>query len=575
MGTGDGPDRSPRESDAARQHVLVSASTIPELLAAAAARGNGSWTFHSGRQVMKVPVGDLYARALRRSSQLAAAGVGPGTNIGLVGLNAPPWAEWAWATWLAGATLVPLPAPLIAGSSFAQQIASLAEATGCSVVVGERRYLNLLKSGGAFARWDWSAPAPHDGPVPGTWASGAPWGPAGPGGQAPPGASSTAVVLSTSGSTAAPKGVRMSHARAVEWARHNRLRAPGGAVPAVASWFPFYHIAGLGLLFEVIEPVDYHIVAMKSFLADPLRWLRLVGQTRASYAVSPSSVWAEVLDALGRHPEEIDLSHLDEVAFNAELAGPDVVARLRRVGARSGLRPGAIGVHYASSEAGMISRTPVGSDPRVDTVDLAELGRSGRAVPPPRRRAVKRVVSCGRPYAGAEICIGSPDRPLPERELGEVWVRGPGVTDGYVTGDGNGNFSDGWLRLGDLAYVSDGEIFVTGRSDEVVVYFGEKYHPEDIERAVTAAIGLAPRTCVAFSRQDRGPGEFVVVVETAERGDDLAGQATAAVAHAIGIAPSEVVVVPPGTVPVTPNGKLQRSRLRQMHHEGELEQWRT
>jgi acyl-CoA synthetase (AMP-forming)/AMP-acid ligase II len=138
------------------QHVAVTPSTMPELLAAATARGRGGWFFHSGHDVTAVPVKDLYARALRRATEMAGAGVGRGTNVGLVGQNCPEWAEWAWAIWLAGATLVPLPAPVVVGGSFGEQVGSLATATGCSVVVGEKRYLELLV-GEHFAQWDWSA----------------------------------------------------------------------------------------------------------------------------------------------------------------------------------------------------------------------------------------------------------------------------------------------------------------------------------------------------------------------------------------------------------------------------------
>jgi acyl-CoA synthetase (AMP-forming)/AMP-acid ligase II len=342
----------------------------------------------------------------------------------------------------------------------------------------------------------------------------------------------------------------------------------------MVNWFPFFHIAGLGLLFQVLTPVDQHIVAMKYFLADPALWLRLVSETGASHAVSPSSIWSEVLESVAARPEGLDLSHLEQVAFNAELVDAGVVARLRDVCGPRGLHPGTIAVHYASSEAGMISHTPPGRDPRVDSVDLAELVRSGHALAARPGRRVKRVVSCGRPYPGCEVRVGAPDCALPDREVGAVWARGPGVTDGYVNVGDDEIFSGGWLRVGDLGYMEQGELFVTGRSDEVVVHFGEKYHPEDIERAVLQVTGLAPRACAAFANQDGQAGGFVVVVETDHR-PDLPGRASAAIADAVGTAPSEVLVVPGGTVPTTPNGKLQRSKLRQMHARGELDRWRT
>ncbi len=563
-------------------------STLPELLTRAAARGLGGWHFHSGRDVVSLAVEELHARAVQLSSEMMQAGVGRGARVGIVGLNCPEWVVWAWGTWISGAAVLPLPAPVLVGDSFAPQVTSLVGAAGCSVVVGARRYLDLL-GGEPYALWDWEAAVPSvrsPSPV----------------ARPAPLPSDLAVVLCTSGSTAAPKAARMSHARAVEWAVHNVARSDDGAVPSKVTWFPYYHIAGLDTLFELVSPVDEHVVPIKRFLSDPCSWLRLVCETRAVYAVSPSSVWSRVLDGLARDADGIDLSGLQRLAFNAEMADPDVLSRLGDICRPLGLRPGAIAVHYASSEAGMITKTPSGADPRVEAVDLAGLVGSGRAVPAAPGAPSKRVVSCGRPYAGAEIRIGHPDHPLPEREEGEVWVRGPGVTEGYLNGTGDGRLVDGWLRAGDLAYLADGELWVTGRADEVVVLHGEKYHPEDIEWAVSRATGLGPGTCAAFSRRDGQPsrmaqnpagavsevdscgsaesagpvlrhpaGGFVVVLESAGTAGGLADRASAAVVDAIGIAPAEVLVVASGTIPTTPNGKLQRSRLRELYARGALE----
>lgn len=533
-------------------------ATLPETLARAAERGLGGWHFHSGREVDALPVGELHSRAWQLSSEMVRAGIGRGSRVGIVGPNSAEWVVWAWATWFSGAALLPLPAPLLAGGSFAPQVTALVRAAGCSVVVGSRRYLDLLGDE-PYTLWDWGAPVPREQRSARAHRSAL-------------SPSDLAVVLCTSGSTASPKAVRMSHARAVEWATHNALNSDEGVVPSKVTWFPFYHIAGLGTLFEVVAPVDQHVISMKQFLADPVSWLRLVSETRAAYAVSPSSVWSWVLDGLARDPDGVDLSHLERLAFNAEMTDPDVLSRLGEVCRPLGLRPGAIAVHYASSEAGMISKTPLDADPRVETVDLAELVGSGRVVPAVPGAPSKQVVSCGRPYPGAEICVGHPQRPLPERWEGDVWVRGPGVTDGYLNISSEGCLVDGWLRLGDLGYMADGELWVTGRADEVVVLHGEKYHPEDIEWAVSRATGLRPGTCAAFSRKDGNPGGFVVVLETDSPLNDLAHRASTAIANAIGIAPVAVLVVAPGTIPTTPNGKLQRGRLREMWASGVLEQ---
>ncbi len=123
----------------------------------------------------------------------------------------------------------------------------------------------------------------------------------------------------------------MSHARALVWARVNAAKAPDGAVPGIVSWSPFYHIGGLGPLFEVVTPVDWHILPMARFVRDPAEWLRLVGKTRAFFTYGPSSAWAAALRGLAKRPEGVDLSCLTGAAFNAETVDPDVAARIVEV----------------------------------------------------------------------------------------------------------------------------------------------------------------------------------------------------------------------------------------------------
>jgi fatty-acyl-CoA synthase len=429
----------------------------------------------------------------------------------------------------------------------------LAAATGCSVIVGQSRYLDFLGPG-AGPKVDWAdepqlAPGPRADQVSPT---------------------DLAMVLCTSGSTATPKGVRMTHARAVVWARTNAARGAAGTVPATVSWLPFFHIGGLGALFEVASPANRHFLPMERFVRDPPEWLRLAGQTGAAFTVGPSSAWAAAVRGLAKRPEGVDLSGLKAAVFNAEVVDADVVARIVEVCGPLGLAPGSIGVHYASSEAGMISRAEPGQDLRVDVVDLDELARSARALPAQGSRPAKRVVSCGTPYPGVEIRVGHPSRPCPDRHLGEVWVRGPGVTDGYVNTTAEGSFAEGFFRPGDLGYMAEGELFVTGRANEVIVRLGQKYHPEDIEQAVQRATGLPPGSCAAFSPLEGRPGDLVVVVEEATGADDLAGAVGAAIVNAFGLAPAHVLVVPTGTLPTTPNGKLQRGRAREMHRRGDF-----
>ena len=140
--------------------MATSQSTLCGLLTEGAASGSGAYFFHSGEKTIALPVAELYEKALRRAAQLGRAGVGRGEMVGLLGPNSPEWAEWAWGTWLAGCVLVPLPAPLRVRdpAAFSSQVASLAAATRCAVIVGDTRYLEFL-DGGRCPRW--TGPARH------------------------------------------------------------------------------------------------------------------------------------------------------------------------------------------------------------------------------------------------------------------------------------------------------------------------------------------------------------------------------------------------------------------------------
>ena len=239
--------------------------------------------------------------------------------------------------------------------------------------------------------------------------------------------------------------------------------------------------------------------------------------------MGPSSAWAAALRALAKRPDGVDLSCLGGAALNAEMVDPDVAERIAEVCVPLGLSPTAICVHYASSEAGMVTETKPGKELRVDVVDLDELASSSRAVAPRAGHPAKRVRSRGTPYPGVEIRIGSPDEPLPERHQGEVWVRSAGVTDGYVNTGRTDRFLGDWFSTGDLGYMADGELFVTGRSSEVIIRLGLKYHPEDIEQAVQNAAGVPPGRCVAFSPVGGRQGDVVVVVEVGDEKEDSTG----------------------------------------------------
>jgi acyl-CoA synthetase (AMP-forming)/AMP-acid ligase II len=158
--------------------------------------------------------------------------------------------------------------------------------------------------------------------------------------------------------------------------------------------------------------------------------------------------------------------------------------------------------------------------------------------------------------------------------VGDIAIRGPSLMDGYLGDDGAEAISaEGWLHTGDLGYRSGGELYVTGRTKDVVIVMGRNYAPQEIEWAAERVEGVRRGRTVAFGL-DPDAGEVVVAVESAggQEPATLARMVWRSVADAVGIVPREVVVLPRGSVPVTTSGKLRRSSVRRAFVDGELEE---
>jgi acyl-CoA synthetase (AMP-forming)/AMP-acid ligase II len=213
----------------------------------------------------------------------------------------------------------------------------------------------------------------------------------------------------------------------------------------------------------------------------------------------------------------------------------------------------------------------------VEVLDPEVLRSTGRAERP-RGEAGRAVVSVGRAFPDSELRVVDVDgRPLPERVEGEIVLRGPSVMSGYY-GDPEAtqrNIRDGWLHTGDMGFIADGELYITGRLKAVLIRAGEKYHAEDLERAAERVRDLRAGCSAAFAVETSGAEEVVVVVERAVRATtdpaELARRVSDEVRRAEGIAATVVHVVSPGQVPKTSSGKVQREPCRASLLGGSLE----
>lgn len=540
-----------------RGSLVTSPATIPAILVDAAGQDTGEFRFHLEDGPVELSFSELLERATRGAHRLIARGVQPGDVVGVLGPNRPEWLVWAHAAWMAGAAVAPVQIPLRIRepTAFAQQLGAFATAAGCRVVMADPRLVPMLPDRLGVS-WEETGEESNEEPR-------------------YPTAESTAVIQFTSGSTAAPKGVVITHgAMAAQLTLLYNHYYSDHSTQTTVSWVPFFH--DLGLVGSVVFPAKarstIELLPTEIFARDPAEWLRVVERTRGLGTLGPSSAFGSAIRAAERRGERIDLSSLIVAHFAAEGVDPEVAQRMGDVGVRDfGLRPDALGSTYGLAEAVLgVSYSPVGGGLKVDRVSLPTLTGEGIAEPA-SSGLTRQMVSCGVPVMDLRI-VDEDRRDLPERHVGEILLRGPSLLTHYMGRDAPDPFVDGWLPTGDMGYVADSELYISGRTKDVVIITGQNYYPDDFEWAASRVDGVRPGRCVAFTRP--GTEELVLLVEATEE-DELGALQLAVrrgVSNAVGVLPNEIVVLPPGTIEKTTSGKLRRARMRSAYSEGKLAQ---
>lgn len=529
-------------------------ATIPELLFATAERGAGEYVFHLDDGIVRLSCAELAERAQRGARRLVALGIEPGDAVGVLGPNRPEWVVSAFAIWSAGAALVPMQVPLRLRSRdvFREQLRRLVEASGCSRVLADPSLAPLLPEGFAVP-WDAGVGATAQEAV-----APAPDGPA--------------VIQFTSGSTATPRGALVTHAAVMaQMEILDELLRDGERVRSSANWTPFFHDLGLFLnvLPAAVWGLSSHHLPTDRFAREPGEWLRLIDRTRAAVTITPSAAFGRAVTAIERAGGRLDLSSLEAVRFAAEGTDPEILRRVVGAAERHGLRPESLGSSYGLAEAVLaVSYSSPGSGMTLDRISLDDLvDRRGLATPTDAEPS-RLLVGCGRPKA--ELRIVGPEGDLPDRHIGEILLRGPSLMSGYVGPGAEDPFIDGWLRTGDLGYMAEGELYVTGREKDMIIAMGHNYYPEDFEWAAARVEGVRPGRCVAF---DLPGSEEVVLLVEARDGATTRGIERAVrneVSAVVGVPPGEVVVLPRGTVRKTTSGKLRRAAMREDYASGAL-----
>lgn len=344
--------------------------------------------------------------------------------------------------------------------------------------------------------------------------------------------SSLSFLQYTSGSTSAPKGVMVSHANLMANLRMLQETAGLGERYDLVGWLPLFHDMGLigVMLHGLFVGGQTRLMSPLSFLKRPIRWLKAISNQERVFSGGPNFGFDLCLDRISEaEASELDLSGWKVVFSGAETVRAHTLERFYRTFARRGLRREALLPCYGLAEATLVvsARTP-GRDYRCARLDAASLER-GVAEDAHEDEASTTVVSCGCTKGEQEIAIVDPQtrKRCPDRQVGEIWIRGPNVAVGYwarptltiqtfaaMTAEGDGPF----MRSGDLGFLDDGELHITGRIKEIIVVRGRCLHPQDIELMVDSMADRFPaiRTgnSVAFAitgAEQEGIGLFVQV----------------------------------------------------------------
>ncbi len=404
---------------------------------------------------------------------------------------------------------------------------------------------------------------------------------------------SVSFLQYTSGSTATPRGVMISQANLVDHLGMLQEACGYNAESVSVTWMPHFHDYGLiqGMLVPFLNGTPALLMSPFAFVKNPLKLLRAITRYHGTHTEGPSFAYAHCLRrGTPKKWEGLDLSSWRSIGNAAEPVHPDTVEAFTRVFAAYGLRATAMSPAFGLAEATLLATTSrTDEQARVGCFDPSALARDEAVIVSPDAAAVRKVASCGRPLPHTQIAIvnSGTRRRVPDQRVGEIWVASPTISAGYWgRPDENealfraridGEAGPSWLRTGDLGFLADGHLYITSRLKDLIIVRGLNHHPQDIEWSVHEAHpALRPDSVAAFS-VDVADEERLVLVHELRGGtwtdadlDTIPVVIADALALRHDIPLHAVVLIPPGTLPKTSSGKVQRRACRAAFLAGTL-----
>lgn len=367
----------------------------------------------------------------------------------------------------------------------------------------------------------------------------------------------TAVMQFTSGSVGDPKGCLLSHRAVAANMRAASVAFRVGAGQVGVSWCPLYH--DMGLFGSIVYPIFCGVHAVlqqpEKVVLRPVSWLHEVARSGATITLAPSFSLDLVVRHLRGRPYEKDLSSLEQIIVGSERVHPRTVEAFLRLTTPAGLDPAAVHVAWGMAEGTVLCSSRPGG--------LKE-DRTCAAFP-------DGVASVGWPAPGVEVRVLADGAPAGDGVVGDVEIRSSGLLTGYWRAGGaveGPRSASGWFPTGDAGYLDEGELYILGRADDVLIAEGRNFYPEDAEALLVGELdftrpgGVAVVGIVRPSRPDA-----VVAVIEARRplSEEECRAARRICLERLGLRLDDVRSVPVRSLPRTSSGKLMRSKIRTMH----------
>jgi fatty-acyl-CoA synthase len=537
-----------------------------------AGEGGEGFNFHSGKGVLTeaLPFATLVTEARALARKLLGAGLKAGDHVALIADTEGDFVRLFFACGYARIVPAPMPLPMAFGGrenylAHVRKMIECADAKAAFAPSALKEWLVEAAEGlelkllGAVA--DLDAVEPYRGDLPA------------------PELDDLAYIQFSSGSTRFPKGISVTHralmANATAISRFGLKTTPRDRC---VSWLPFYHDMGLVgfMLSPIVAGLSVDYLATRDFARRPMLWLDLIARNRATISYSPSFGFelcaqrAATLD-LG----ELDLSSWRIAGIGGDMIRPNVLRRFADRFRRHGFGLDRFVPSYGMAEATLaLTFAPLGQELKTETLDLDRLEQDGIAVETAAGDRTREFVLCGAPLDGHRIEIRAPDRatPLPERRIGQVFAWGPSLMRDYFREDEATRevlSEDGWLDTGDLGYLSQGQVVITGRAKDLILVNGRNVWPQDLEWAVEIGIpGLRSGDVAVFSIDEDEGEEVVALVQCRLHAEDARAALVDDVSKLLRLkfgTPVTVRLVGAHALPVTSSGKLSRSRSRELY----------